>query len=135
MMIFLSLFLSFSAAASETQISTSRVEGLSCTAVNVFGASTFRLDDEGRVRSLTNGFMPKDFHLSNLGNSQEYGFGYINLSAGRDIVSFAFPGQPVSSGQRTFSGVMFLNQVINPFLPVVGMGTPWAQVTCSLNVR
>lgn len=129
------LFLSLlQASAHAEQIPSSRIESLECTAANMFGISKFQLRDN-EVASYTNGIFAA-YRLHSAGNSEQFRFAHISLSAerGNSYVSFAFPAQQLRPGTQILNGVLILNANVNPFQPVSAFGTPWANVSCSVEI-
>lgn len=127
--LFLSLLLSVSSQAS--QLSTSQLTTLECTATNLLGVSVFTLKD-GDVDSRTNGIYAP-YRLSGIGSNDQLNFAYVNLMSGVDhsYVSFVFPAQRLLAGERQIlNGVLYLNRAVNPFAPSSNLGTPWATVSC-----
>jgi hypothetical protein len=116
------------------QISSSRIDSLDCTAVNLLGMSKFQLRNN-EVASYTNGIFAA-YRLHSAGNSEQFRFAHISLSAerGNSYVSFAFPAQQLRPGAQILNGVLILNANVNPFQPVSAFGTPWANVSCTVEI-
>lgn len=133
-------FLSIQTLA-EDSISESRIEKLTCNAVNFLGYSQIELKasasgSQREVSIVTNSLVQSNAKLSEVGNNPIYKFGYINLSVPEksEVISLAFPAQTFASGKNSVKGVLFVGRVLNPFQPIYS-GAPWAMVNCSIDIK
>jgi len=130
------LFLSSTAARADEQLSSSSLSGLACKATNTFGTSELSLQS-GVVKVTINSVPSDSYNVTDLGTSTSYGYAYVNLAgtSGGDVLTLVFPNAKLATGQQILRGVLYASLTSDPAKTMVGMGEPWAEVTCLTTVK